>query len=58
VPFEKSYGESFWQITQRRPVVEKLQQITTFKHAWTLEMTIGDLLERNRSNIVPEGRLL
>jgi UDP-glucose 4-epimerase len=58
VPFEKGYGESFWQITQRRPVVEKLQQITTFKHAWTLEMTIDDLLERNRSNIVPEGRLL
>jgi UDP-glucose 4-epimerase len=58
VPFEKGYGERFWQITQRRPNVEKLQQITPFKHAWTLEMTIDDLLERNRSNIVPEGRLL
>ena len=58
VPFEKGYGESFWQITQRRPVVEKLHQITPFKHAWTLEMTIDDLLERNHSNIVPEGRLL
>lgn len=58
VPFEKGYGERFWQITQRRPVVEKLQQITPFKHAWTLEMTIDDLLKRNRSDIVPEGRLL
>lgn len=58
VPFEKGYGERFWQITQRRPVVDRLQQITTFKHAWTLEMTIDDLLKRNRSDIVPEGRLL
>jgi UDP-glucose 4-epimerase len=58
VPFEKGYGEKFWQITQRRPDVDRLQQITPFKHSWTLEMTIDDLLERNRSNIVPEGRLL
>jgi UDP-glucose 4-epimerase len=58
VPFEQGYGSSFWQITQRRPSVDLLKQLTPFRHAWTLEMTIDDLISRNRSTLVPEGRLL
>jgi UDP-glucose 4-epimerase len=58
VPFEQGYGSRFWQITQRRPSVDLLQQLTPFRHAWTLEMTIDDLISRNRTALVPEGRLL
>jgi UDP-glucose 4-epimerase len=45
VPFEKGYGKKFAQILQRQPVLEKLQRLTSFQHAWTLEKTIDDLLE-------------
>lgn len=46
VPFEKAYGCSFDQITQRHPVTGKLRELTGFRPAWTLERTIDDLLER------------
>jgi len=58
VPFEKSYGSRFWQITQRRPSVDLLKQMTGFSHQWTLEETIDDLIARNRVECVPDGRLL
>jgi UDP-glucose 4-epimerase len=58
VPFEKSYGSNFWQITQRRPSVDLLNELTSFSHVWTLENTIDDLISRNRIAGVPDGRLL
>jgi UDP-glucose 4-epimerase len=58
VPFEKGYGSEFWQITQRRPSVELLQTLTPFRHVWSLEQTIDDLILRNREAGVPDGRLL
>jgi len=58
VPFEKGYGSTFWQITQRRPSVDLLQELTAFRHAWTLEQTIDDLIARNKATGVPDGRLL
>jgi len=58
VPFEKSYGSNFWQITQRRPSVDLLKELTSFSHVWTLENTIDDLISRNRIAGVPDGRLL
>lgn len=58
VPFEQGYGSNFWQITQRRPSVDLLQQLTPFRHVWTLEQTIDDLIARNRESGVPDGRLL
>jgi len=58
VPFEQGYGSSFWQITQRRPSVDLLQKLTSFRHLWTLEKTIDDLIARNRTTLLPEGRLL
>ncbi len=51
VPFEKGYGKHFGQILQRQPVLEKLQHLTSFQHAWTLERTIDDLLKRERSQV-------
>ena len=58
VSFEKGYGSNFWQITQRRPSIDLLQKLTSFQHVWTLEKTIDDLIERNRTALVPGGRLL
>jgi nucleoside-diphosphate-sugar epimerase len=46
MPFEKGYGKNFKHILQRRPVLEKLQQLTSFQPAWTLESTIDYLLKR------------
>ena len=58
VPFEQSYGSKFWQITQRRPSIDLLKELTGFTHRWTLEQTIDDLIARNRVSGVPDGRLL
>lgn len=43
--FKEAYGEEFEQITQRRPNIDKLKQLTGFEPKWTLEQTIDDLLE-------------
>ena len=45
VPFDQAYGEHFDHITQRKPVVEKLERLTGFTPQWTLEETIDDLLK-------------
>jgi UDP-glucose 4-epimerase len=55
--FEKGYGESFWQVPQRRPCLERLRKLTGFRHRWSLEQTIDDLISRNRAGGVPQGRL-
>ncbi|MFN5638394.1 MAG: GDP-mannose 4,6-dehydratase, partial [Akkermansiaceae bacterium] len=46
VPFDQAYGEHFYQITQRKPNVNKLKRLTGFTPKWTLENTIDDLLEK------------
>jgi len=58
VPYEQGYGCTFRQTTQRRPSVERLRALSDFRHSWSLEQTIDDLLRRNKDSHVPEGRLL
>ncbi len=48
VPFDQAYGEHFDHITQRKPIVEKLERLTGFSPQWTLEETIDDLLKHIR----------
>ena len=57
VPFDKAYGERFEHITQRRPVEDRLQDLTGFQPKWSLEMTVDNLIERNRMIGIQEGRL-
>ena len=57
VPFERAYGEKFEHITQRRPVEDRLERLTGFHPKWSLEMTIDNLIDRNRGAGVKEGRL-
>jgi len=48
VPYDKAYGEHFEETYRRKPNLEKLSRLTHFKHAWTLEDTLDDLIERER----------
>ncbi len=50
VPFDQAYGEHFDHITQRRPLVDKLERLTGFTPRWTLEASIDDLLKHNFKN--------
>jgi UDP-glucose 4-epimerase len=44
VPFTKAYGADFEQITQRLPILDRLQELTGYQHAWNLEQTVDDLI--------------
>jgi len=43
--YREAYGEEFTDIKQRRPDLTKLYKLTDFKHQWTLEATIDDLIK-------------
>ena len=57
IPFEQGYGESFHHITQRRPSIGLLQELTSFSPALTLEQTIDDLIEHNQPHIVDQAKI-
>lgn len=44
IPFQEAYGEEFADIKRRRPDLTKLYQLTGFKHKWTLEKTVDNLI--------------
>jgi len=46
VPYDKAYGDYFEETYRRRPNLEKLYRLTNFKHQWTLEDTLDDLISR------------
>lgn len=48
VPYQEAYGKEFNDIKQRRPDLTKLRELTGFKHQWTLEQTIEDLIQRKK----------
>ncbi|MBV9576528.1 MAG: GDP-mannose 4,6-dehydratase [Gammaproteobacteria bacterium] len=49
VPYKEAYGKDFHDIKQRRPDISKLRELTGFKHKWTLEETVKDLIQRFRA---------
>lgn len=55
--FEQGYGGKFWQVPQRKPSLERLQNLTGFQHAWSLEQSIDDLIARNRKSKPGSERL-
>ena len=55
--YEQGYGGTFWQVPQRKPSLERLQQLTGFRHSWSLEQSIDDLIARNRYSGHPGNRL-
>ena len=50
--FDQAYGEHFDHITQRKPIVEKLERLTGFTPQWTLEETIDDLIKLNLTEAI------
>jgi len=49
VPFVQAYGKDFDQIPQRRPILDRLRSLIGYRHRWTLEDTVDDLIARYRS---------
>lgn len=46
IPYLEAYGKDVTDIKKRKPDLSKLVHLTNFKHQWTLEHTIADLIER------------
>ena len=46
--YVEAYGQQYDDITHRRPSLEKLFQLTRFKHEWPLEKTLDDLIAHFR----------
>lgn len=49
--YEEAYGESFEDITHRRPILDKLYKLTSFRPLWTLEQTLDDLIITERERL-------
>jgi len=49
LPLLQAYGEDFEEIRRRRPALERLRTLTGFKHRFTLEQTIDDLIAIKRA---------
>ncbi|RAP57184.1 NAD-dependent epimerase/dehydratase family protein [Oleiagrimonas sp. MCCC 1A03011] len=50
VPYVTAYGEDFEDIRRRRPVLDRLRQLTGFEHEHTLEDTLDELIRTSREN--------
>lgn len=44
VPYEEAYGKAFIDVQRRRPDLAKFRELTEYKHHFTLDMTIDDLI--------------
>jgi UDP-glucose 4-epimerase len=50
----EAYGEDFEDIRRRRPSLQRLRSLTGFKHRFTLEQTIDDLIAAERARLQGE----
>ena len=44
VPYREAYGADFEEVYHRKPDLGKLLRLTDFRHQWSLEQTIDDLI--------------
>ncbi len=51
VPYEEAYGAKFIDIQRRKPNLDKFYRLTNYKHEWTLEQTIKDLIDKQRQKL-------
>lgn len=49
IPHNEAYSEDFQETARRRPDLERFNRLSGFKHAWTLEQTLDDLIARERA---------
>lgn len=50
-PYLQAYGEDFEDIRRRRPALARLRELTGFRHRYTLEDTLGDLIRTRREHL-------
>ncbi len=50
VPYREAYGEGNVETYRRKPDLTKMFAHTDYRHQWTLEATVEDLIERERNN--------
>ena len=48
--YSEAYGQQYDDILRRRPSLEKLIRLTGFKHRWTLEDTLDDIIVQQQRN--------
>lgn len=46
ISYQEAYGRDMTDVIKRRPIIKKLVDLTGFKHKWTLEQTVDDLITR------------
>jgi UDP-glucose 4-epimerase len=51
VSHEEAYREKFEETYRRIPDLEKFYRLTGYRHQWTLEDTIRDLVSRQKSSL-------
>lgn len=49
IPHDEAYSEKFVETQRRKPNLEKFFRLTGYRHQWSLEATISDLIARQRS---------
>lgn len=49
IPYLEAYGEGFEDILHRRPALDKLYRLTGFRHRFTLEDTLDELIAQERA---------
>lgn len=49
MPYEKAYGEGFFDVSRRKPDLKKLYKLINYKPQWSLEQTIDDLIAEQRT---------
>lgn len=54
IPYKEAYGEEFDEVYFRRPSLDKFFRLTRFKHKWSLEKTVNDLIENERKGAFKE----
>ena len=50
VPYREAYGEGNVETYRRKPDLGKLLAHTAYRHQWSLEATVRDLIEREKTN--------
>lgn len=48
VPYAQAYGRDFRQVSQRRPVLDRLRELTGYRHRFAIEDTVRELFTESR----------
>ena len=49
--YQEAYGTMFEDIRHRKPDLKKMEKFISFKHAWSLQDTLKDLIQREKNKM-------